>query len=242
MIFGAFGLFSGSLWGRKAWGVWWQWDARLTMAFMLELVFLGYLLVRKYGGPGAEKLAAAMGIFGAATAPFIYKSVDWWRTIHPQTSVMRTLGEKFPGRVEPRLVLHRRVSAAVCRRAGRARAARSAARRARSTLSGCRGVTMVRRIHVCLVSLAAFGHDDRARAGVSTGRRAGTGFVPVTGVPSTEQIPAAPLVIGAYAFFLLLMMFYLWTIWRRIGKVETDMRALERRQAAAGAGLGSNVR
>ena len=102
--------FSGSLWGRKAWGVWWQWDARLTMAFMLELVFFGYLLVRKYGGPGAEKLAAAMGIFGAATAPFIYKSVDWWRTIHPQTSVMSTLGDKFPARVEPRLVLHRRRS------------------------------------------------------------------------------------------------------------------------------------
>jgi heme exporter protein C len=96
VIFGAFGLFSGSLWGRKAWGVWWQWDARLTMAFMLEMVFLGYLLVRKYGGPGAEKLAAAMGIFGAATAPFIYKSVDWWRTVHPQTTVMKTLGDKFP--------------------------------------------------------------------------------------------------------------------------------------------------
>jgi heme exporter protein C len=95
-IFCAFGMFSGSLWGRKAWGVWWQWDARLTMAFLLEMVFLGYLLVRKYGGPGSEKLAAAMGIFGAATAPFIYKSVDWWRTIHPQTTVMKTLGEKFP--------------------------------------------------------------------------------------------------------------------------------------------------
>src|SRR3954468_9548194 len=96
VVFGLFGMFSGSLWGRKAWGVWWQWDARLTMAFLLELVFFGYLLVRKYGGPGAEKLAAAMGIFGAATAPFIYKSVDWWRTIHPQTTVMKTLGDKFP--------------------------------------------------------------------------------------------------------------------------------------------------
>jgi hypothetical protein len=58
------------------------------------------------------------------------------------------------------------------------------------------------------------------------------GFVPVTGVPVTEQIPAAPLVVGAYAFFLLLMMFYLWTIWRRIGKVEDDMRALERRHGS----------
>jgi Heme exporter protein D (CcmD) len=56
------------------------------------------------------------------------------------------------------------------------------------------------------------------------------GFVPVTGGPQVEQIPAAPLVVASYAFFLLLMVFYLWTIWRRVGKVETDMRALERRQ------------
>ena len=97
VVFGLFGLVSGSIWGRKAWGVWWQWEPRLTMAVMLELVFIGYLLVRKYGGPGSEKLAAAMGIFGAATAPFVYKSVDWWRTIHPQTSVMTTLGARSPG-------------------------------------------------------------------------------------------------------------------------------------------------
>ena len=56
------------------------------------------------------------------------------------------------------------------------------------------------------------------------------GFQPVTGAPASEQIPAAPLVIAAYAFFLLLMIFYLWTIWRRIGKVESEMQALERRQ------------
>ena len=57
------------------------------------------------------------------------------------------------------------------------------------------------------------------------------GFVPVTGVPPGEQIPAAPLVMVTYAFFLLLMLFYLWTIWRRIGKVESDMQALDRRQS-----------
>jgi len=95
-LFGAFGLVTGMLWARKAWGIWWEWDARLTMALMLELVFVGYLMVRKFAGPGAEKLSAAMGIFGAATAPFIYKSVDWWRTIHPKTSVVRSLGETSP--------------------------------------------------------------------------------------------------------------------------------------------------
>jgi hypothetical protein len=56
------------------------------------------------------------------------------------------------------------------------------------------------------------------------------GFVQVAPGTLVEQIPAAPLVIASYAFFLLLMVFYLWTIWRRIGKVESDMQALERRQ------------
>ena len=58
----------------------------------------------------------------------------------------------------------------------------------------------------------------------------GQEFVPVTG-PVTEQIPAAPLVISSYAFFLVLLFVYLWTIWRRIGKVESEMQALERRQS-----------
>lgn len=99
LVFGAFGLVSGSLWARKAWGIWWDWEPRLTMAFMLELTFFGYVLVRRFGGPGAEKLAAAMGIFGAATGPFVYKSVDWWRTIHPKTSVMRTLADTEGGAI-----------------------------------------------------------------------------------------------------------------------------------------------
>ena len=60
------------------------------------------------------------------------------------------------------------------------------------------------------------------------------GFVPASSLPPGQQVPAAPLLVGSYAFFLVLMMFYLWTIWRRIGKVEKDMHDLERRQGAAG--------
>ena len=59
------------------------------------------------------------------------------------------------------------------------------------------------------------------------------GFVPVAPGTQVEQIPAAPLVIASYAFFLLLMVFYLWTIWRRIGKVEGEMQALDRRHSAS---------
>lgn len=97
VLFGLIGLVTGPLWGRKAWGVWWQWDARLTMALLLELIFIGYLLVRKYGGPGSEKLAAAMAVFGMANVPFVYVSVNIWRTVHPRTTVVPTLGPGMRG-------------------------------------------------------------------------------------------------------------------------------------------------
>jgi hypothetical protein len=55
------------------------------------------------------------------------------------------------------------------------------------------------------------------------------GYLPLDQLPPSEQLPAAPFLIGAYVFFLLLMMFYLWTIWQRLGKVEREMHDLERR-------------
>src|SRR6476659_9427624 len=50
VLFGACVLTSGPLWGRKAWGVWWQWDARLTSSLLLFLMMVGYLIARRYGG------------------------------------------------------------------------------------------------------------------------------------------------------------------------------------------------
>jgi len=101
VVFGLIGLVTGPLWGRKAWGVWWQWDARLTSALLLELIFVAYLMVRKFGGPGSEKLAAATALFGTATTPFVYKSVDIWRTVHPKTSVVPMLANSMPGAGRP---------------------------------------------------------------------------------------------------------------------------------------------
>jgi len=92
VIFGVMGLVTGPLWGRKAWGVWWQWDAKLTMALLLEMIFLGYQLVRRYGGPGSDKMSAALAVFGMVNVPFVYWSVNIWRTVHPKTSVVPTLG------------------------------------------------------------------------------------------------------------------------------------------------------
>ncbi len=91
VLFGAMALVTGPLWARKAWGVWWQWDVRLTASLMGWMVSVAYLLVRKYGGPGSDKLAAGLALFGMANVPFIYISVNYWRTIHPKTTVVPTL-------------------------------------------------------------------------------------------------------------------------------------------------------
>jgi heme exporter protein C len=91
VVFGLIVLVTGPLWARKSWGVWWQWDARLTSTLLMWMIFLAYLLLRKYGGPGSEKLGAAMALFGMANVPFVYISVNIWRTVHPTTNVIPLL-------------------------------------------------------------------------------------------------------------------------------------------------------
>jgi hypothetical protein len=56
-------------------------------------------------------------------------------------------------------------------------------------------------------------------------------FLPLDKLPPGQELPAAPFLIGAYAFVWVAAMFYLWTIWRRVGKLGDEMKALERRSA-----------
>ena len=64
-------------------------------------------------------------------------------------------------------------------------------------------------------------------------------FVPASSIPRTDQLQAAPLLIAAYAFVWIAACFYLWTIWRRLRKVEDEMQALERRSGTSGSPGGS---
>ncbi len=89
---------------------------------------------------------------------------------------------------------------------------------------------MSKRLFVLIMSLCLTGVPALALQPPSSAQ---DGFVPAGELPPGQQLPAAPLLIGAYAFFLVLMTFYLWTIWRRIGKVEQEMRDLERRSQGA---------
>ena len=97
VLFGAMGLTTGPLWARVSWGAWWVWDVRLTLALILEMTFLAYLLLRKYGGPGSEKLSAGLALFGMFNVPIVYVSVNVWRTLHPQTTVVPQLPQAMAG-------------------------------------------------------------------------------------------------------------------------------------------------
>jgi CcmD family protein len=61
-------------------------------------------------------------------------------------------------------------------------------------------------------------------------------FLPIDQLPPAEQLPAAPLLVAAYAFAWLAVFFYLWTVWRRLNKVEAELRTLEQRHAHRGEG------
>ena len=77
-------LLTGPLWARRAWGIWWTWDARLTTTLVLWLIYVSYLLLRRFAaGPQVQTLAAVLGIFGALDVPIVYMSNRWWRTQHP---------------------------------------------------------------------------------------------------------------------------------------------------------------
>jgi heme exporter protein C len=84
-------LVAGSIWGKTIWGTWWTWDARLTTTLILWFIYVGYLMLRSYGGdtPQIARSAAVIGIIGCIDIPIINQSVRWWRTLHPAPVVQR---------------------------------------------------------------------------------------------------------------------------------------------------------
>jgi heme exporter protein C len=84
-------LITGPIWGHATWGRAWTWDARQVTTGLLWLVFAAYVLVRRYGAAGSDRLAAALAIFGAVDVPIIYYAVKIWKTTHPSTDVVGSL-------------------------------------------------------------------------------------------------------------------------------------------------------
>jgi len=78
-------LVTGPLWARPVWGIWWTWDVRLTSTLVLWLIYVSYLVLRRFSSSGQTPvMAAALAVFGALDVPLVYFSIWIFRTQHPQ--------------------------------------------------------------------------------------------------------------------------------------------------------------
>lgn len=83
--FGALVMTSGPLWAKKAWGVYWTFDPRLTTLLLTVLIYAAIVVLRSFGGAGEaeRRFAAAFTILGTAMLPIIHYSVQKWGGNHP---------------------------------------------------------------------------------------------------------------------------------------------------------------
>jgi heme exporter protein C len=108
VVFTALTLLLGSLWGRPAWGTWWEWDARLTTTAILFFLYLGYLALRRTGATSDErgKRSAIAALIAFADVPVNYLSVTWWQTLHQQGTVFnKNLNVQIDGSMAFTLIL-----------------------------------------------------------------------------------------------------------------------------------------
>ncbi len=78
-------LVTGPIWARPVWGIWWTWDLRLTLTLVLWLIYVSYLVLRRFSSSGQTPLlAAVLAVFGALDVPLVYFSIWFFRTQHPQ--------------------------------------------------------------------------------------------------------------------------------------------------------------
>ena len=95
-------LFTGAVWGKPTWGTWWVWDARITSMLILLFLYLGVIaLYEAYDNKAAASRACAvLALVGTVNIPIIYKSVDWWYSLHQPASIRFT----GPSTIDPSML------------------------------------------------------------------------------------------------------------------------------------------
>ena len=98
VVFGFMVLGSGPLWAKKAWGVYWTWDPRLTTTLLSVLVFVSVVVLRAFAGNGEaeRKFASALGVLGTVVLPIIHYAVTLWGGNHPKVITQGGGGLKHP--------------------------------------------------------------------------------------------------------------------------------------------------
>ena len=88
-VFNIIALVTGSIWGKPTWGTWWAWDARITSMLILALFYSMYILAWRIYDKKEQviKITSIIAIVGVINVPIIKFSVDWWSTLHQNSSV-----------------------------------------------------------------------------------------------------------------------------------------------------------
>jgi heme exporter protein C len=86
VVFCTIVLVTGPIWARPVWGIWWApGDIRLTSTLVLWLIYVSYLVLRRFSNSAQTQIiAAALAVFGALDVPLVYFSIWFFRTQHPQ--------------------------------------------------------------------------------------------------------------------------------------------------------------
>jgi len=101
-------LFTGAVWGKPTWGTWWVWDARITSMLLLFFLYLGVIALQgAYSNRDmANKSSAILALVGTINIPIIYKSVDWWFTLHQPATLKLTGGSTIdPSMLYPLFIM-----------------------------------------------------------------------------------------------------------------------------------------
>jgi heme exporter protein C len=105
VVLNALLLLQGMIWGRATWGVWWDWDVRLTTSLVMFLLFAGILALRSFLDDAGRRAtwSAVATIAAYVDVPLVYFCVRWWRSLHQVQST--------PSTVDPAMVVPLRINA-----------------------------------------------------------------------------------------------------------------------------------
>jgi len=96
LLFGTIGVLLGSIWARPTWGVYWNWDPRLTSVTVMLVTYAAMLAARRFEEDPERRarVSSVLGILAAASAVLVWFSVKWFNSLHqPQSSPSTTYPE-----------------------------------------------------------------------------------------------------------------------------------------------------
>ncbi len=98
LVFCLLALLTGAIWGKITWGVWWDWDARMTSVLVLAFIYAGYIVLWRAieNQAQAARFAALLCFIGAINVPIIKFSVEFWGSLHQKATVITEEGAKMP--------------------------------------------------------------------------------------------------------------------------------------------------